>query len=417
MAFSASGDCLLRNNGAQIGFYDLRTKKCEFKLAGANNVTAFAITPDEKTLALGLANRTIELWDLPSRQLRATLTGHILEVTALAFSPDGKMLASGEKNRDDGVFWVRGGILKIWNGRTERPIGHETPPCLLKFSKDASRATSSSGQSVIVWDTVSGRELSGEKTVAGRNMFQAPDGRTFLRMDFQEGKTAWAVVEADTHKERGTIPNQPGSLPFFCDGNLLAGFDAAKKALQFWDLDTLQIVKSHPAPASPRLVAPDGRTIVFTRFGKDPKGQFVNAVIAMDLETQGETVIPADPKTHGLPQAFAGNSQVIFLSAMGFSIWDVRAAKFKDVSIQGRKLVPSLGFTADGQSLAAVDSSPDGREWQVRVWNLADGRECCDPVPIPQTSPVALALTPDGRLAIATVEDTGVKFWPRVKLR
>ena len=39
------------------------------------------MTPDEKTLALGKPDRTIQLWDIASKQLRATLTGHVREVT------------------------------------------------------------------------------------------------------------------------------------------------------------------------------------------------------------------------------------------------------------------------------------------------------------------------------------------------
>jgi serine/threonine protein kinase len=61
----------------------------------ADSVWAVTVSQDGRTLVSGSADRTIKVWDLPTRQLRHTLTGHTDTVRAIALSPDGQILASG----------------------------------------------------------------------------------------------------------------------------------------------------------------------------------------------------------------------------------------------------------------------------------------------------------------------------------
>ena len=53
-----------------------------------------AYSPDGKTVATGGADKTIKLWNLPTREVVTNLTGHTLGIWALSFSPNGKILAS-----------------------------------------------------------------------------------------------------------------------------------------------------------------------------------------------------------------------------------------------------------------------------------------------------------------------------------
>jgi hypothetical protein len=71
-----------------------------------NPVNAVAFHPDDKTLAVGMSDGTILLWNTRTHQrIGAPLTGHRDAVTSVAFSLDGKLLASGSADH----------TIRLWN--------------------------------------------------------------------------------------------------------------------------------------------------------------------------------------------------------------------------------------------------------------------------------------------------------------
>ncbi len=103
-------------------------------------IWALAVSPDGSTLAVGGEANTIQVYDLATRQLKATLEGHTHAVKSLDFSPDGKLLASA------GGYTVRVWDTATWKGSGEH-IHHHPEVLCVRFSPDGKLLAVSDGES------------------------------------------------------------------------------------------------------------------------------------------------------------------------------------------------------------------------------------------------------------------------------
>ena len=121
------------------------------------DVNAVAASPDGSTLAAGMADDTIAVFDLATAGANAprTLTGHTGEVFSLAFSVDGRWLASGGADQS----------VRIWDAKTGAQtrtlVGGTGEVNGLAFSRDSRSLVSANGDgSMIVWQVEMGAPLA-----------------------------------------------------------------------------------------------------------------------------------------------------------------------------------------------------------------------------------------------------------------
>jgi WD40 repeat protein len=84
-----------------IELWDVDTGVIRTVKLGAGNTWALAVTPDSRTLAVGTQDGFLQLINIRTLRLMATLRGHLTNIQRMSFSPDGTMLLSygGEGTR------------------------------------------------------------------------------------------------------------------------------------------------------------------------------------------------------------------------------------------------------------------------------------------------------------------------------
>jgi formylglycine-generating enzyme required for sulfatase activity len=236
------------------GAYQVATKALKLTITGHTNwVMALAVLPDGR-LASGAGDRTIRIWDPATGQLQATLEGHSDWVFALAVLPDGR-LASGAGDR----------TIKLWDPATGQLTatleGHSDWVRALAVLPDGRLASGADDGTIKLWDPATGQlqaTLEGHSASVSA-LAVLPDGR------LASGARLVAIKLWDPASGQltATLKGHSASvsaLAVLPDGRLASG--ARLGAIKLWDPASGQLtatLKGHSASVSALAVLPDGR--------------------------------------------------------------------------------------------------------------------------------------------------------------
>jgi WD40 repeat protein/serine/threonine protein kinase len=346
--------------GREIVLWDLvtlrETGRLPVQTQGYAAITVVAFSPDSRALAVarGVDNQPneVQLWDVPSAKLLATLPGHARGMAALAFAPDGNTLASGDQD----------GVVKLWDvarvvHRPPLPI-HEAAVFGLAVSADGMlAATGGQDRVIMVWDL--------------------PTRRVRHRLRASAGVTR---------------------LAFGPRGKRLAS-NALDGTVTVWDLDSGKPLWSRKGTAVEPVFAfaPDGATLAWTEGF---------AVVLGDAATGQERRrwLPHRELFSGMVLSGDG-ARLYTLSVAGTLVtWDVVSGQ----ELRARKVpqrATALALSPDDKRLVTA-----GEDGVVRFWD-ADSLESGQELRGHKGTVYALEFTGDGRSLLSAGKDGTIRVW------
>lgn len=222
LALSTDGQLLgsvhRTSSHSYIHVWNVRTRELQCTLTGHNkSIRCLAITPDNTTLISG--GQKIKVWEIRTGKLQDTLSGHTKLVYAVALSPDGQILASSSADK----------TIRLWHLSTGKPLytltGHTDWVRTIAFSPDGQfLASGSDDNSIKLWHVASGKLL---RTLTGHSNWVlaitfSPNGRTLFSGSKDQTIKLWHV---ETGSLLGTLTGHRKwvhSLVISPDGHTLA---------------------------------------------------------------------------------------------------------------------------------------------------------------------------------------------------
>ncbi|MEI2580303.1 serine/threonine-protein kinase [Scytonema sp. PRP1] len=262
LAFNPSGTTLASGiDDKTIKLWNLNNKQEIRTLKGhSDKVYSVAISPDGQTVVSGSKDNTIKIWNLNTGKEIRTLTGHTALVNSVAISSDGQNIASGSYDN----------TIKIWNLNTGQElqtlIKHTSAVLSVAFSSDSQTLVSGSAvREIKVWNLKTGKVLRTLPPHSGdvNALAISPDGQMLASASDDKTVKVWKL---NTGKEISPLTGHSGhvnSVAFSPDGeHIAAGSD--DKSVKIWNLDTGEVLdlKGHSGKVYAVAFSPDGKTLV-----------------------------------------------------------------------------------------------------------------------------------------------------------
>ena len=410
-----------------VRFWDVTSGTQIARLDKTGRAAALALAPSGKRILTGSDEKTAKLWDAETKALVKELKGHNkYEVTAVAISLDEKWLLTADAN-GRGILWNAGTLEE-----THRLQSHTGKITAAAFLPDGSRLlTASSDKTVAQWDVATGKEvlpLVLKHPDAVVSLTLVPD-RENGRENGRQNNSRRALTscadgvvrlwDLDKALVVGTLP-MPSKITINAvavsfDGRLALTVqsDEKVKVVRLWDLEALREIK-----------APQGKNQLraFLDFSRTRGIQLSTAAFAPD----GDSILTVGGNEARLWDRQKASELISFspngiVAAAGFSpdasrivtgswdnaarVWDAKTG-VSIMKLEGHQgAVNSAVYSPDG---TLILTSSDDRT--ARLWDAATGtpvRELTGHVDRVRSA----VFSADGNQILTASDDKSARLW------
>lgn len=236
-----------------VQLWDSATGENRFTLEGnSGGVTSLAFGAGTYMLAVGTGDGQVRLWDTATGEASGTQQSHDAAVTSVAFQLDGFLIASGAA---DGSV-----MLSDISQSAEMPAlvePDQVPVGGLAFSLDGMLLAAGGGSSIRVWDTSSWElqaeletEISGIASVSF-----TPDATALIYGGADPAVWMWDIADNNQVLLNGNV-GTVSSLAFTLESNVIASAD--DEAVRLWDAVSGASLATLAGSANSVAFKPDG---------------------------------------------------------------------------------------------------------------------------------------------------------------
>ena len=439
--YSPDGSMVAEASSLGVYLYTAETLQVIRLIETDSLVYGIAFSPDGQTLAGGMANHAVYLWNVSDGSLKEKLEGHSASVLSVVFSPDGTTLVSGSA---DGTLrtWplYQNGALGILSGHTDAVLSlafspdgqhfasgssdatvqlwslgsatsyqtltdHSGPVYSVDYSPDGEHLASGSTDGyVIFWDLNNTSFGEGIYVDTGeiRSLAYSPDGSMIAAGSYNTVHIF--QVEDGTLLKKFEQPQMyaaVNSLGFSPDGSaLIAGSE--DYAIRLWrisDGTLMQLRDENTLYGNNLTFSPDGQSLAsISQYGNIWLWSVKDGTPVRTLEGNNDGVITADFSPDGLMLATGHWDHAV-------RMWMVDSGKLNRTLEGHQDDVHSVTFSPDGQTLAT-----GGYDNTIRLWNLSDGSLRFE-LTGHSRNVISLAFTSDGRTLASGSWDGTIRLW------
>ncbi|CAO3565262.1 unnamed protein product [Mortierella alpina] len=247
-AYSPDGKTLAVGLGnGTISLYDTATWEKTCKLSGhTKQVLSVVFSPSSQQIASGSYDETVRLWDAQAGAPGVIFRGHIGHIYSVVFSPSGHQIVSGS--------WDH--TVRLWDSQTGAPgailSGHTMSVYSVVFSPSGQQiASGSNDKTVRLWDVKTGAPvaiLSGHSGTVTSVVF-SPSGQQIVSSSDDKTVRLWDVLTGVPGAILCGHSESVFSVVFSPSGQQIAS-GSRDNTVRLWDVETglcLAIVKDFHA--------------------------------------------------------------------------------------------------------------------------------------------------------------------------